>query len=165
MGAIIFVLIVVIMLGFYICLSDRFHQLSIVNWLTTKAPAHKFINKFYNTIRLFRYKKRSVLSAAGVSIVGQFPLILSIYFFGKGAADNVLLFVHYLFLAPIAFTLNAIPLGPGGLGTGEVFVYKLFELFGSVNGANIIAIFHIATIFFSLIGFFLYVFHKKQETI
>lgn len=162
MGLIMLVLVVVIILGFYISLSNRFDQLSIVKRLQDKGPIFISISKLFNTLRLFRYKKRFVFLAIGVSIVGQFPLILSIYFFGKSAADNVLLFFHYLFLAPIAFTLNAIPLSPGGFGSGEIFVYKLFKLFGSINGANILAMFHVSTIVFSFIGLLLYIFNKKN---
>jgi len=161
-GLISLVIVLATIIGFYISLSDRLNQNSIVKWFQGKVTIHNSIIKLYNTLRLFRNKKRNILLAMGVSIIGQFPLILSIYFFGKSAADNVLLFFHYLFLAPIAFTLNAIPLGPGGLGSGEIFVYKLFELFGSINGANILAMFHVATIIFSLVGFFIYIFNKEN---
>jgi uncharacterized membrane protein YbhN (UPF0104 family) len=57
----------------------------------------------------------------------------------------------------VALILNAIPIGPGGMGSGEAFVESLFMLFGSRNGGEITAVFHIVVILFSVIGFFIYI--------
>jgi len=165
LGFTLFLIVAIIIFVFYFSLSNKFHQYNIIKGLTANMRTHKTFGKLFDIFNLLKYKKRFLLSATCISIIGKIPLILCMYFIGKSTGENDLLFAHYLFLAPVAYTLNAIPFGAGGLGTGEVFVYKLFKLFGSVNGANIIAIFHIATIFFSLIGLILYVFHKKQERI
>jgi len=100
--------------------------------------------------------------AMGVSFVGQFPMIISLYFIGKSAEDTVLELAHYFFLGPITMILNAIPIGPGGLGSGEAFVYTLFKLYGSNNGANITGGFHLILIIFSVIGFSFYIWGKKE---
>ena len=165
MGLIVIILALVMVFGFLICLSVRFSQSVPVRWLTTNAPGHTIIYRIYNTIFSFRDKKRALLLAMSLSIIVQFPLILAMYFFNKGANDTALTFTHYLFCAPIALILNAIPLGPGGLGTGEAFVYALFKLFGSLNGANVMAMFHIAMIILSVIGFLLYILRKSEITV
>lgn len=164
MGLIVILLTLSMVFGFIICFSFRLQQSCLVRWLTTKAPAHTIIGRIYSTIYSFRDKKRALLLAMSLSVVVQFPVILSMYFFSKGANDTTLTFTHYLFLAPIAQILNAIPLGPGGLGTGEAFVYILFKLFGSLNGANIMAMFHIAMIIFSVIGFSVYILGNSKIT-
>jgi uncharacterized membrane protein YbhN (UPF0104 family) len=65
-------------------------------------------------------------------------------------------------LCPIASILNSIPIGPGGLGSGEAFAEWLFMLFGSQNGSEIAAILHIIFILFSLIGFTIYIKEKRN---
>ena len=163
MGLILIFLIAGMVIGFLLSFSVRIRQSKLVKWLIMKkTPRHNIINKLYNGVYLFREKKRVLLIAIGFSFVGQFPLILSIYFFGKSADDTALRLAHYFFLGPIAMILNAIPLGPGGLGSGEAFVYTLFKLYGSNNGANITGIFHLLLIIFSVIGFSIYIWGKKE---
>ena len=160
LGLFIFILITLLIIGFIVTMSDRFRQNGIVQWATTKAPGHVIIKKLYDALYEFKHKKYTLFLTTIISIIGQFPLILSFYFFGK-SFENILTFAHYLFLAPIAFLLNAIPLGPGGLGTGEAFVYALFKLCGSMNGANINAVFHIAIIIIGIFCYFLFVIGDK----
>lgn len=163
LGLFIIILLTLLVIGFIIAMSDRFRRNGIVQWTTTKAPGHVIIKKLYDALYEFKHKKYILFLTTIISIIGQFPLILSFYFFGK-SFENILTFVHYLFLAPIAFLLNTIPLGPGGLGTGEAFVYALFKLFGSMNGANINAVFHIEMIIISIICYILFVFGDKSTT-
>ena len=162
LGLVIIIMITLLIIGFIITMSDRFRQTGIVQWITTKAPGYEIIKKLYDALYEFKHKTYTLFLTTIISIIGQFPLILSFYFFGR-SFENVLSFAHYLFLAPIAFFLNAIPLGPGGLGTGEAFVYALFKLCGSMNGANINAVFHIAIIIIGIFCYFLFIIGNKDR--
>lgn len=162
MGIILLFLIAGMVIGILLSFNVRIRQSKLVKWLMMKKPEHNIINKLYNAVYLFREKKRELLIAMGVSFVGQFPMIISLYFIGKSAEDTVLGLAHYFFLGPITMILNAIPIGPGGLGSGEAFVYTLFKLYGSNNGANITGGFHLILIIFSVIGFSFYIWGKKE---
>jgi len=116
----------------------------------------------YSTLYSFREKKLTLFKAIVLSFVGQSPLIVGMYCIGRGADETVLGLAHYLFLAPLALILNAIPVGPGGMGSGEALVESLFMLFGSRNGGEVTAVFHMTLVLFSVIGFTLYV-RKKGE--
>ena len=59
--------------------------------------------------------------------------------------------------------LNAIPISPGGIGTGELFTFKLYQAFGSSNGANVMILFHIGNIIFSLIGLIVILFRMPKK--
>jgi len=157
LGCIVISLAITMLIGFLICLSKRIRNSNFIKWITTHPPGHRIIDKLYSTIYSFREKKQFLLKAIVASFVGQLPIIIGMYFIGRAADETVLRLAHYFFLAPVALILNAIPIGPGGMGSGEAFVESLFMFFGSGNGGEVIAVFHIAVILFSVVGFFLYI--------
>jgi hypothetical protein len=162
LGCIVISLAITMLVGFLICLNQRLRKSQFVKWVTTRPPGHRIIDKLYSTIYSFREKKQFLFKAILASFVGQLPLIIGMYCIGRAADETVLRLAHYLFLAPVALILNAIPIGPGGMGSGEAFVESLFMLFGSINGSEVIAVFHIAFILFSVIGFLLYIKGKER---
>ena len=107
-------------------------------------------------------KKQVILKSILISIIAQLLNIICMFCIGQASGENNLKLVHYFFLSPIASMLNSIPIGPGGLGSGEVFIEWLFMLFGSQNGGEIIAVIHIIFILFSVIGFTIYIKEKKD---
>lgn len=157
LGCTVIGLAVTMLVGFLICLNQRLRNSQFIKWATTRPPGHRIVDKLYSTIYSFREKKQVLFKVIFASFVGQLPLIFGMYCIGRAADETVLRLAHYLFLAPVAFILNAIPIGPGGMGSGEAFIESLFMLFGSRNGSEITAVFHIAFILFSVIGFLLYI--------
>ena len=162
LGCIVISLAITMLVGFLICLNQRLRKSQFVKWVTTQPPGHRIIDKLYSTIYSFREKKQFLFKAIVTSFLGQLPLIIGMYCIGRAADETVLRLTHYLFLAPVALILNAIPIGPGGMGSGEALVESLFMLFGSINGSEVIAVFHIAFILFSVIGFLLYIKGKER---
>ncbi len=156
LGCIVISLGITMLVGFLICLNQRLRNSQFVKWVTTRPPGHRIVDKLYSTIYSFREKKQFLFKAILASFVGQLPLIIGMYCIGRAADETVLRLAHYLFLTPVALILNAIPIGPGGMGSGEAFVESLFMLFGSRNGSEVTAVFHIALVLFSVIGFLLY---------
>lgn len=156
-GSAIFVLF-----GFMFCLNKWIRQTRLSIWITTQAPAHRIIEKMYSTIYSFRNMKGQLGKTTVVSFIGQLPLVIGMYCIARAGDETVLRFAYYFFLSPLSAILNTIPLGPGGLGSGEALVEALFMLFGSRNGAEITAVGHLIFIFFSIIGFTLYIRGKGE---
>ena len=151
-----------VLLGFMLCLSEWLRQTQLAIWITTSAPGHRILDKIYSTIYSFRNKKRQLGKAIAISFIGQLPLVITMYCIARAADETALRFAYYFFLSPLAAIMNTIPLGPGGLGSGEALVEALFMLFGSRNGAEITAVGHLIFIFFSIIGFTLYIRGKGE---
>lgn len=151
-----------VLLGFMFGLNKWLRQTQLAIWITTQAPAHRIIEKMYSTIYSFRNMKSRLGKAIVVSFIGQLPLVIGMYCIARAADETVLRFAYYFFLSPLSAILNTIPLGPGGLGSGEALVEVLFMLFGSRNGAEITAVGHVIFIFFSIIGFTLYIRGKGE---
>lgn len=162
LGYIVISLASLMFIGFMLCLNERIQNSKLAKWVTTHSPGHRLINKVYSTVYSFRERKGALVKAIMISFLAQLSLIVGMYCIGQAAEETVLLFKHFLFLAPVALILNAIPIGPGGIGSGEALVEWLFMLFGSNNGSEVMAVLHIAFIFFSGIGFTLYIRGKSE---
>lgn len=153
---------IIVLLGFMFCLNKWLRQTRLAIWLTTQAPVHRIIEKMYSTIYSFRNMKSRLGKAIVVSFIGQLPLVIGMYCIARAADETTLKFAYYFFLSPLSALLNSIPLGPGGLGSGEALVEALFMLFGSIHGAEITAVGHLIFMFFSIIGFTLYIRGKGE---
>jgi len=162
LGYIVISLAIIMLIGFLVCLNKRLRNTQIARWVMTRPPAHRIIDKLYSTLYSFREKKRTLFKAIVISFAGQLPFIVGMYCIGQTVDESILGFAHYIFLAPLALILNAIPIGPGGMGSGEALVESLFMLFGSRNGSEIMVVFHIALVLISLIGFMIYIKGKRE---
>ena len=143
--------------GLSIFLSRILHQTSVIQWLINRAPGHSLINTVYSTIYSFRQNKKVLLKTISLSFVSQFAFIIAMFCIGSAAMESNIRFQHYLFLSPVSLILNAIPISPGGIGSGEYLVDWLFKSFGSQNGSEIMFILHAIFILVSLAGFIVYI--------
>jgi glycosyltransferase 2 family protein len=156
----IIILLLIIMLFIFLWALKNNYLTRIKIYIPFKSSLYKVAN----SITLYRNKWKAISTAYFISIVGQIPLILSFFFFGKAIHEESFHLIHYFLLVPISMMLTAIPISPGGLGTGELFTFKLFQVFGSTNGANVMILFHIGTIIFGLIGLIVILFGIPKES-
>jgi glycosyltransferase 2 family protein len=71
---------------------------------------------------------------------------------------------QYFFIIPLALTVSAVPLLPGGIGTGQVAFYTLFKWMGVSDpelGGTLCTLVQIYTISFNCLGAFFYLKSKR----
>lgn len=76
-----------------------------------------------------------------------------------------LTFSQYFFVIPVALTVSAVPLLPGGIGVGQVAFFTLFQWIGLTNpgqGSTLCTAVQIYTILFNCFGAIFYVRFKRQ---
>jgi hypothetical protein len=83
--------------------------------------------------------------------------VSGVFCFGSVIEPEKLSFGKYLFLVPLGFCANALPISPAGLGVGEAAFDHIFRQMGSEAGAEVAAFFHLTMIVFGLWGLGLYV--------
>ena len=147
---------------FLTAMNTYFKQSKLLIWLTTQGPAHVVISKVYDTIHSFRRKKKDLTITFLLSMLSQGAFVLTLFFIGLSANESNISFQHYFFLTPISLIMNAVPISPGGIGSGELFADWLFRSFGSSNGSEIMVILHLAFIVVSLFGFLVYIQGKNE---
>ncbi|MBT3250933.1 MAG: flippase-like domain-containing protein [Candidatus Marinimicrobia bacterium] len=151
-----------ILIIFLTAMNKYLKKTKLLNWLTTQGPGHVIFSKVYDTIHSFRKKKKSLLITFLLSMLSQGAFVFTLFFIGLSANESNIQIQHYFFLTPISLIMNAVPISPGGIGSGELFADWLFRSFGSSNGSEIMVILHLAFIVVSLFGFMVYIQGKNE---
>jgi len=72
---------------------------------------------------------------------------------------------QYFFVVPLALTVSAVPLLPGGIGTGQVAFFTLFKWMGVSDpelGGTLCTLMQIYTILFNCLGAAFYLKSKRK---
>jgi uncharacterized membrane protein YbhN (UPF0104 family)/SAM-dependent methyltransferase len=77
-----------------------------------------------------------LIATVAVSLISHGFMVLSFVAVAVVITDPLPVFLHFV-ISPLAVTLNAVPISPGGLGLTEGAFSYLFHLAGSGNGALI----------------------------
>jgi uncharacterized protein (TIRG00374 family) len=102
-------------------------------------------------------------------LLSAFSILSSNYFyFYEGNLLSIpLSLVQYFVIVPLAVTASAVPLLPGGIGTGQVAFFTLFKWMGVENpeqGATLCTLVQIYTLLFNCLGYFFYLRFKRVPT-
>lgn len=122
------------------------------------------IGKVLDSALLYRDHLRPIILATFVSALSVLCLNLLFYFLGRSIGIPMDL-PHYFFVVPLAMTASAIPLLPGGIGTGQVAFYTLFkwmQMGDPDQGSTLCTVYQVYTILFNCMGAFFYLRFKKQ---
>lgn len=98
---------------------------------------------------------------SALSILG---MIILYKMLGNGIGIEMT-FSQYLFVVPLAMTVTAVPLLPGGIGVGQFAFYTLFQWMGVANpdqGGALCTLLQIYTLLFSLLGLFPYIRYRHN---
>jgi len=60
--------------------------------------------------------------------------------------------VSYLVLVPVGLMLTTVPITPASLGVGQVAFLALFQLAGSLQGANLFTLYMLSQVLINLSG-------------
>jgi uncharacterized protein (TIRG00374 family) len=142
-----------------IVFSDRLEKTNIVQKLISIMPGRNPALKILQSLFGYRKSHKSFFIALGLSLMAQ---ILSVFFFylaGQGLGFSEVPFSTYLFVIPIGFMVQAVPLAPAGIGIGQaafLFLFTLATKEQSSLGPSTITAFQLATFFYGIIGAFCY---------
>ena len=123
-----------------------------------------FLHKVMDAAMLYRHHLRSICMALGLSALSIFGMTLFYKWMGDGLGIPMDL-AHYFFVVPIALTVSAVPLLPGGIGVGQVAFFTLFRWSGMSNpeqGGSLCTAMQVYNILFNCLGAFFYLKFKKK---
>lgn len=132
--------------------------LTILQW---RVPGFTFVEKLYNSLRVYRYARGSIVKSLGISLVIQLISLLLFYFITSKVSGLTPDFAKIAVIYPVGVTTTAIPLTPAGLGVGHVAFGKLFQMVGLDHGANAFNLFALSQLFLNLTGVIPYLSLKK----
>lgn len=124
----------ILSVGGFLIVWDRTYRLSPVQWLAHRMPAA--LQSLVQAFRKFANAPRAIGIAVVLSLFSHILIVLVFVLVARLIFDPLSLFDHAV-LNPIAVTMNAVPVTPGGLGVTEGMYAYLAQAAGSDNGALI----------------------------
>jgi uncharacterized protein (TIRG00374 family) len=115
------------------------------------------LRKAFYTVILYRHRRGTVLLALALTALSILCQTLLFYWLGRRFGVPFPL-ATYFFFVPVALTVTAIPLLPGGIGVGQVAFVSLFSWLGATGpegaqvGATLCTAAQCYTIAFNCVG-------------
>ncbi|MFM8270557.1 MAG: lysylphosphatidylglycerol synthase transmembrane domain-containing protein [Pseudomonadota bacterium] len=131
----------------------------ILSFLKRFGTASKVLDATF----LYREQPKQILIALFLSALSIFAAIYFHSLQGQLIGASLSL-VQYFAIVPLAMIASAVPLLPGGIGTGQVAFFTLFKWAGIKNpemGGTLCTLVQIYTILFNCLGYFFYLRFKR----
>lgn len=127
-------------------------------------PGGKLVLKFYHAVRIYRDHQTVLYVCLFLSILVHTTIIIMTIIFGK-ILNAQLSWRMFGLITPLALLANSLPIAPAGLGVGEAASEYLYLKVGCSFGGEFMALFHLVSIFWGILGFPFYLFFKKNPEI
>jgi uncharacterized protein (TIRG00374 family) len=148
----------------YLFLVREHHDplLRIFRWLETKNSKIGSITRIYEGTRHYHAHRWVVLKSLAVSLVIHAIVCFSCIQFAQALGETSLPGTQVFVVVPLGLLVTAVPVLPGGVGTGHAAFGWLFHFLGSLRGADIFSLFVLNQFFFGGIGGLFYLRFKNQ---
>ena len=139
----------------------------VARGLLSKLPFKAALTKASEILYLYKSHPAIVLKAVGLSFALHFLVILTNLLFIRALAPDQWASPLSLFLVvPLAQIVMAIPITPGGLGTGEFAYKELFQLFGITKNGDLVSLLQrITYCLWGIPGLLIYLSRRKSALI
>lgn len=114
-------------------------------------------NRVVRALLAYKGSSGTVISALALSLFANFAFIV-VTALGFYATNPHEFSLKTIFLAPIGYVINALPLTPGGLGIGEAAFNALFSLIGISGGADALLCVRCWNVIVGLFGVVIYLY-------
>ncbi len=166
---IIFQILVLIALGFALfwslTFSRRLHALGYVEKIISLLPKNHSILRTYHALTEYRHSKTTFVKTFLLSLIAQAASIGFFIIAGYGLGFSNIPMGIYLFVVPVAFMVQAVPVSPAGVGVGQAAAFYLFNLAlpgsGPVGPATTTA-YQLSLFLYGLIGAYFYLGISKK---
>lgn len=125
---------------------------------------HRFgsLVRIYEGIREYHHHRGTVAAVLGISVIVQSILGLATYFFAGALDESSIPLIAYYVVVPLGMLVTAVPLLPGGVGTGHAAFGFLFSLLGSQRGADVFTLNMLYNVSMGAVGGLIYLRFKSS---
>jgi len=107
-----------------------------------RLPLRNLTSPLFDGVMRYASHPTLVLKAIMVSVLSQMPICFAVGILAHLLGAQGLAVSDYLFILPVCFMINSIPIAPGGWGVGEVGFNAVFLLYGANMGAEVAFLLH-----------------------
>ena len=148
----------------YIFVVKEMHDpfLRALRALEKRLPRLEAIRRVYEGLRHYHHHKKVVLQTLAISMIIHLLVgwVFSQFAIALGLTDLSLRSIYIA--APLGLLVTAIPVAPGGMGTGNLAFAVLFNMLGTTHGADLYTMFALVNIFIGLSGGVSYLRFKEK---
>ncbi len=139
-------------------------EFSLTKKLISLLNKNKRLKELTHSVMIFREHSLALIACIGLSAISVLGVILFHIYLGT-LLKIPLSYAQYFFIIPLALTVSAVPLLPGGIGTGQVAFFTLFKWMGVSDpnlGATLCTLMQIYTILYNCLGAIFYLKSKRK---
>jgi len=143
-----------------------------------RDPIYKLLSKFKNKhniinsllrvidgIKIYSVDKKCFAITLMISFIIHFLVISTVMLFLFSFGKMDLPFIEVMIVVPVGLLLIAVPISPGGVGTGHAAFLGVFHLIGFDRGADVFTLFFIFKLFEGFVGAIVYLQFKAHITL
>ncbi len=149
----------------YLFLVKETHDplLLVLQKVETRIPKVESLRKIYESLRHYHHHRKAVILSVGISVLVHLIVGWACFQFAQALGDTELPLLRTYVVVPIGLLVTAIPVAPGGIGTGNVAFLWLFQLIGSQRGADVYSLFALTNLIFGSVGGWVYLRFKQAK--
>ena len=148
--------------------SRRVHEYKWIKWTFGLLPEGGTLHRIYTSVQDYQHSKQVFLPVLLLSLFNQSLATCFFYLADIGLGHGGPSVLTYLFVVPVGFMIQAIPISPAGVGLGQAGMLFLFHLVlgpETVNGPASMTAFQIINLMFGLWGAWVYLRIGKPKDI
>lgn len=157
---------VVAFYAYLMLVKDHYDPLLILlKKLESRFPNRRFFGSLKRTqegIRQYHHHKGLVMGSLLLSLVNHALIMTATYLVAQAMGETQIPMVAFYILAPLGYLVTAIPVMPGGVGTGHAAFLALFHLVGSERGADIFSVVLLFRVLEAAVGGLVYLKFKTK---
>ena len=141
-------------------------ELSFTKKMISALSKTKRLGEITQSVMVFRKHPLTILACVCLSALSVLGTVLFHCYLGS-LLNIPLSYAQYFFVVPLALTVSAIPLLPGGIGTGQVAFFTFFKWMGVSDpelGGTLCTLMQIYTILFNCLGAIFYLKSKRKTS-
>lgn len=159
---------VAVFYGYLFWASDHWDPLMIgLKRLEKRFPKASALRRVYEGVTAYGKNRGTVLGLLLLSVLVHALVVLGAYFFlsailesvpGHGHVNSFGLFI----VVPLGLLVTAVPVLPGGVGTGHYAFLTFFQLLGTDRGADVFSLYLLVQAVIGSVGGFIYLRHRAE---
>ncbi len=151
----------------YLFLMDPKHDPvhALLRRLEKKMPKLGSLFRIYEGVKDYSQHRLAVTKAVAISMCVHLLVAFACWRFTYALGDPTVPLLAIMVVVPLGLLVIAIPILPGGIGTGHVAFGYLFQLLGSKLGADVFTLFALYGISVGLLGGLSYLRFKSEGSL
>ena len=136
--------------------------------MTFRALENRFsklgsLTRIYESIRHYHSYRFTVLKVLLISALIHLTVGWSCLYFAQAMGETDIPLLSLYVVVPLGLLVTAIPVAPGGIGTGNIAFLYFFHLLGSERGGDIYSLVALSNILIGAIGGVVYFRFKSHD--